>query len=438
MTLKEKRQMRTEKRRLRGGQLVVWQASAYHTINFALTARIRGRLSPDLAQKALDSLLIKRPSLSVNVIQDAAGDVYQVPNPGLKVPLRIEERTHPDHWIEETITELARAFDLSKDPPLRCVLLRDRDVSDVLFVCPHVLADGLAAAYLVRDFLAFLNDPEIKAVPAPVVPPMNALIPAFPGKGLTTLQATFKARLLKLSLRRAHHHQAETATASPVQPNYHLLPWRLTSEQTSALVARSRAEGTTVHAALCTAFLRAFGEFHGDGWNRTIQSPVSLRDRLTQPVGDAFGLFVNLVAFQIDCDPEYGFWETARSIKKRFVRRTGDRQVFKALIEADVVTRQNRDALTPQTAAQVFMAADHDLSISNLGRLDFPTPSDSFQLEALFGPILGGDPEDVVLGVVTLGGVMHLSLSFTDMRMDVPQAETIIDAAMQALLKATQ
>jgi hypothetical protein len=84
------------------------------------------------------------------------------------------------------------------------------------------------------------------------------------------------------------------------------------------------------------------------------------------------------------------------------------------------------------------MAADHDLSISNLGRLDFPTPSDSFQLEALFGPILGGDPEDVVLGVVTLGGVMHLSLSFTDMRMDVPQAETIIDAAMQALLKATQ
>jgi hypothetical protein len=33
---------------------------------------------------------------------------------------------------------------------------------------------------------------------------------------------------------------------------------------------------------------------------------------------------------------------------------------------------------------------------------------------------------------------MHLSLSFTDMRMDVAQAETIIDAAMRWLVEATQ
>ena len=430
--------MRTEKRRLRGGQLVVWRASAYHTINFAVMARIRGPLSPDLTQKALDSLLVKHPSLSVNVLQDADGDVYQVSNPGLKVPVRIEKRAHPNHWIEETTAELGRAFDLRKDPPLRCVLLRDEDVSDVLFVCPHVLADGLATAYLVRDFLAFLGDPEADVAPIPNVPPMNALIPDFPGKGVAILRARLKAQLLKLFLSHGQTTRSQTEVPNPVQPPYHLLPWTLSSEQTSALVARSRAEGTTVHAALCTAFLRAFGAFHGDGWNRKIQSPVSLRDRLTQPVGEAFGLFVNLVAFQIDCDPECDFWDVARRIKKRFVRRTGDRQVFQSLIEADVVTRQNRDALTPQTAAQVFMAADHDLSISNLGRLDIPTQYGSRRLDAFYGPLLGGDPEDVVLGVVTLGGIMHLSLSFTDMKMDVSQAETIIDAAMQALLKATQ
>jgi hypothetical protein len=83
------------------------------------------------------------------------------------------------------------------------------------------------------------------------------------------------------------------------------------------------------------------------------------------------------------------------------------------------------------------MAADHDLSISNLGRLDFPTQYGSLQVDALFGPILGGDPEDVVLGVLTFGGKMHLSLSFADLKMNVPQAEKIIEAAMQCLLTAT-
>jgi hypothetical protein len=430
--------MKTEKQRLQGGQLVVWLASEYHAINFALMARIRGTLSPESYQKALDKLLLKHPSLAVNVIQDARGDVCLLPSPAPKVPLRIEERKRPTHWIEETTTELARPFDLGEDPPLRCLILQDKDVSDILFVCPHVLADGLATTYLLRDFLAFLDDPEAEVTPTPRVPPMSALIPDFPGKGWATLQANLKAQLLKLCLRRAQRNTSQTETSNPRQPDYHLLPWTLTSEQTSALVARSRAEGTTVHAALCAAFLRAFGEFHGEGWKRKIQSPVSLRDRLTQPVGEAFGLFVNLVEFPIDCDPAYDFWEVARRIKKRFVRRTGDSQAFKSLIEANVVTHQGRDMLTPQTAAQVFMAADHDISISNLGRVDFPTQYAAFQLEALFGPILGGDPEDVVLGVITVGGTMHLSLSFTDLKMDVLQAEKIIEAAMQWLVKATQ
>jgi NRPS condensation-like uncharacterized protein len=401
-------------------------------------ARVRGTLSPDSCQSALDKLLIKHPALSINVVQDTEGEVYLVSNPTLKIPVRLEERTHPKHWIEEMTTELTQAFDLSKDPPIRCVLLQDKDVLDILFICPHVLADGFATVYLLRDFLAFLNDPEAKVTPTSPVQPMNTLIPDFPGKGLTILQANIKAQLLKLSLSHAPHNPSQTISPHPVRPNYHLRPWTLTSEQTAALVTRSRAEGTTVHAALCTAFLRAFGEFHEGDWNRKIQSPVSLRDRLTQPVGEAFGLFVNLVAFPINCDPDDGFWEVARSVKKQFIRRTADRQVFKSLIEANVVTRQVREMLTPSIAARVFMKADHDLSISNLGRVDIPMQYGSFQLEALFGPILGGDPEDVVLGVVTIGGKMHLSLSFTDLNMDAAQAEKIIEAAMQWLVNATQ
>jgi len=84
--------------------------------------------------------------------------------------------------------------------------------------------------------------------------------------------------------------------AAAMRP-YHLLPWELTVEQTAALVEHSREHGTTVHAALSTAFLRAFGELRGTGWKREIQSPVDPRNRLAKPVGESSGLYVSLVEF---------------------------------------------------------------------------------------------------------------------------------------------
>jgi hypothetical protein len=427
--------MSTEKQKLQGGQLVVWLASEYHSINFALMARIRGSFTPDQFQRALDKLQLKHPALSANVVQEADGSVYLIPKPAVEFPVRIVDREHAESWVEQATTELEQPFDLLNNPPIRFVLLRGKDVSEVLFVCPHALADGLATAYLVRDFLTFLNDPDVDVAPMPPAQPMSELIPNFPGKGMAILLAKLKARLLKMYLSLSTK-KSQADVVGPVEPKYHLLPWILTAEQTSALAARSRAEGTTVHAALCVAFLRAFGEFYQDGWKRKISSPVSLRERLAHPVGEAFGLFVNLVEFCIDCAPERDFWDVARAIKRGFVRRTGDKQIFNSLIEANVVTGQLGQVLTPQIVAQSFMAIDYDLSITNLGRLDFPTRYGSLQLDALFGPILGGDPQDIVLGVITIGGNMHLGLSFTALRMNTSQAEQVVETAMSWLADA--
>jgi hypothetical protein len=215
--------------------------------------------------------------------------------------------------------------------------------------------------------------------------------------------------------------------------DYHLLAWELTAKQTSALVGRSRSEKTTVHAALSTAFLRAFGEFRGDGWNRKIQSPISLRHRLTNPVGEAFGLFVNLVEFDVDCSPKRNFWEVAREIKQSIIRRTDDRYIFRSLIEANVIMDKLAAVITPEFVSRSFMAVSYDLSITNLGRLNFPVQYGALQLEALYGPSLGGNPDDIVLGVITVGEKMYFSLAFTDIKLSISQAEQIKEKAMSCL-----
>ena len=92
--------------------------------------------------------------------------------------------------------------------------------------------------------------------------------------------------------------------------------------------------------------------------------------------------------------------------------------------------------VTPEIVSRSFLTVDYDLSITNLGRLDFPTQVGLLQLDALYGPSLGGNPQDIVLGVITVGGKMHFTLSFTDLKLNSVQAGQIKEKAMHWLQEA--
>jgi hypothetical protein len=430
--------MNHTKQKLQGGNFALWLVTDYKPINFALTVRVRGAFTPDQFQQALDKVRLKYPSSAMRVTKESDGNAYLISDVNLKFPVRIIERKHSESWVEEASTELGQIFDLLNQPPLRLVWLRSDNVSEIVFVCSHALADGLSAAYLARDLLIFMSDPQADVEPIPLNPAMSELIPDFPGRRIGIWRTKLRAALLKLliSLRPKTDQQSE-AGVDTAKPKYNLLPWELTPQQTSTLVTRSRAEGTTVHAALGAAFLRAFGEFHGDSWKRKIQSPVNLRERLTHPVGEAFGLFINLVEFYANCAPERDFWEVAREIKEGFIRYAGDKPIFSSVMDTTVLMDELTPILTPQNLAEFWPGVEYDLSITNLGRLDFPLQYGSLQLEALYGPSISGIPEEIVLGVATIGGIMRFTLVFTSLKLSISQAEQIKEKAMHWLAVAT-
>lgn len=416
-------------RQLRGGQFAVWLASAYQSINFALTASLSGACTPEQVHAALGKLRSRHSGLATRLIEEPQRRVVAVTDPDLEIPVRIVQRQHAAQWREEVAGELGQAFDLSSSAPLRVVWLRGAEVSEMAFVCPHALADGLSVAYLVRDFLAFLGQPDREPAPLPPSPAMNDLIPEFAGKRAIVWQSRAKSAFFRLLLRL--NPKVEMQPREKV--DYHLLAWALTPAQTASLVARSRAEGTTVHAALSTAFLRAFGELRGDGWKRRVQSPVSLRERLSSPVGEAFGLYVNLAEVTADCAPRRDFWHVARAIKQAFVRQTGDRRIFRSLIEANIVMDDLGAIMPPAMVARTVTAVAYDLSISNLGRLNVPMQVGALHLDELYGPALGGNPKDIVLGANTTGGQLQFVLSFTDLKLSPTQAAQVRDRAMHWL-----
>jgi hypothetical protein len=419
--------------RLRGGQFAVWLTSKIQSINFALTARLHGALNPDQLRAALDKLRLKYPTLSMRLTETAHRQVVLIPDPDLEIPVRLVERRSPEQWVAEVAAELGRPFDLLNDAPLRLVWLRGEDASELSFICPHALADGLSVVYLIRDFLEFLERPEAAIQPLPPAPSMSAGLPDFPRKRWLVWQFKIKAAVFQCLLK--------LAPQQPLPPRkqvaYQLLSWELTPAQTAALIHRSRSENTTVHAALSAAFLRAFGELRGNGWKRRLQSPLSLRERLNPPAGEAFGLYVNLVELSVDCAPQRDFWAVAREIKQSLARRAENRHIFRSLIEGNIMMDRLGAVIAPEFVAQSFLTVAYDLSITNLGRLNLPTQAGALQLDAVYGPALGGNPDDIVLGVATVGGEMTFSLAFTELSLSRSQAEWLKERALQHLETAS-
>jgi NRPS condensation-like uncharacterized protein len=266
---------------------------------------------------------------------------------------------------------------------------------------------------------------------------MTELIPDFPGKRSVIWRGRIKAALLKIfiALSSKKDNQWKEMVSAAKRP-YYLLPWELTTEQTATLVEQSRANGATVHAALCTAFLRAFGEYYENGWIRKIQSPIDLRKRLASPVNESFDLYIHLVEFIVNCALERDFWEVAREIKQSFEHHSEDEFVFGSIMETIVLMDELFSVITPQIAAQSYTGVEYDLSISNLGRLDIPTHYGALSLEAFYGPVIGTNPEEITLGVITVGGKMHFTMTFTDMKLTLVQAEEIKEIAMRHLADA--
>ena len=431
--------MTTSKQKLRGPKYGIWLISEDLPVNFAITLRIRGSFTVDVFQQVLDKVKRKYPSSATKVIKETGRAVYQVPDPDLQFPIRISARKHSKSWVDEVTTEFTKPFDTYNEPPIRFIWLQGDEVSEIILICNHTFLDGYSAVYLVRDLLDYLGDSNLDVEPGTYSTAMAELIPDFLGKRSVIWRGKVKAALLKtvLALKPQKKDQWKEMVSLAKRP-YYVIPWVLTAEQTASLIESSHTHGATVHAALCTAFLRAFGEHYKNGWMRTIQSPIDLRKRLPSQLKESLGLYIHLLDFNVNCALKRDFWEVAREIKQNFKHYSEDKLVFGSMLETIVFLDDLFSVITPQIVAQTYTGVEYDLSISNLGRLDFPIHYGSLILEALYGPAIGTNPQEITLGVATIGSKMHFTMTFTDLKLSPVQGEEVKEAAMKHLADATK
>ncbi len=428
-----------------------------------MVARIRGAVPPQTLANAVERARLRHPLLRVRIVDDDQHNPWFTSDGAAPIPIHVTPRDTDGQW-KALVREAGKsAFKFDEGPPIRFCLLHSPDVSDLVIICHHILCDGLSLAYLARDILAYLGNPDAELAdqggPTPLTPESMP-----EGVSLNPLVRFFVRRI---------NRQWEESPVFFDQSDYEALSeayWRsyehrltsieLSSDKTEELAIRCRREGVTVNTALVAAYARAQKNVLGNRHHPKLAIAGDLRGRMNPQAGEAVGFYASAVTHEFEVDGRLGFWDSARRLQRRLTNRYTDKALFKdpltwsflnpTILEAinfkkigrlvegdsprmrklrafserdDVVLRiLRRDGLDSLDQVAIGTA------MTNLTRLDFPSKYGALELERLIMKPGGAFPlanVNILVGAVTAAGRLSLTTEFIEDNVASEEMEAI-------------
>jgi hypothetical protein len=369
----------------------LWKFDQAAPMNIAAAARIRGPLTEAILRTALAALRARHPYLRARIEVDArGGPSFQFSSVG-PIPLRVVQGEQ-EGWIHEFDSELNERIPCGQGPLGRCVLVRHgSDDVTVLLTVHHAASDGESMRAMMRDLLHACGQVASGLPPGLLplddIPSVEARSPQkLWSKAGVRLTTAFVAEEIRLLAKHGAPFKVPRDHDVPVHlRRFRSIPRCLDKARTARLLARAKAERTTVHGALCSAMI--LGALREAGVSRpervTLVSPVNLRSVLVPPVGDNTGYYVSMMPYRAAVRPDVPFWDLARSVREQMAPglSRGDAALLLEMLDG-VFHLLRGHLITPVELASRW----------ENGRLDDPEQPGPAGLRAQHGPVVRRHP----------------------------------------------
>lgn len=404
-------------------------------LNSAFVARIQGDILLHNLNNALARVQAKHPLLRAGVAPGKKGLPHFVSSEQITpIPVRIVERQQEDDWHRESMAEWATPFDMRNGPLCRMVWIRSASVSELILVCHHCICDGASVATLLQEILAVLDQPDMELTP---YTSFNAIEDLIPAPYLENKKLQRKGRrsavLAWLTLSAVLWRKRQ-----PPKGKDYLLHWKLDKEGSAAFVKRCKAEGTSVHAALCVALLRAFQEVQGERARNKVITPVDIRRFIGAIKPDTLFAYAPTVNLSLDHEAPptaRSFWVQAYRLKEELNKRIEELNVFMQLMIGEYI----HSSLRLLVKLLKVTNGTHDITFSNMGRLNIAESYRNFEVETIISPTVAfpwRNPNTLV--TTTFRGQMDFVFVSNDAFLPYDEAVAIKEAAMQLVLQASE
>ncbi|GAA0548603.1 condensation domain-containing protein [Chitinophaga japonensis] len=400
-----------------------------HTpLNSAFVAKIRGAVRQENLRQALAAIQARHPLLQAGVAPDKKGMPHFIRNAQVAaIPVRIVERQQDNDWQRESAAEWSTPFDMRNGPLCRVVWIRSAEVSELMLVCHHCICDGASVATLLREVLQLLDQPGTTLTP---YTSFNAIQDLIPAPYLQNRQLVRKGKRSAILAWLTLSFVLWRKKIPPKGKDY-LLHWKLDAATSAAFVARCKAEGTSVHAALCVAVLRAFQQVKGDAAKNKLITPVDIR-RFINAIGPDT-LFAYAPTVNLSLDPAApptakGFWVQAWQLKEDLSKKIEELNVFIQLMIGEYI----HASAGKLVKLLKVTSGSHDVTFSNMGRLNIPESYQSFEVETIYSPTVAfpwRNPNTLV--TTTFRGQMDFVFMSNDSFLSCEEATAIREAAMR-------
>jgi hypothetical protein len=439
-----------------------------------IVARIRGTVSEEMLRSAVTKIQQRHALLSVRIETRADHTPWFTSRGVQEIPITVVPRESENDWIELHAQASALPFEFEARPAIRFVLVQAPDRSEVIILCHHIICDGMSLAYLARDLMTYLGEPDRAAEVLPAPKPID----------LDNLpDDVSQPRLVKLLIGRMNKKWSEEAVTFD-QEDYEILTkayWdhyhhmlfsiEMSEVETTALVARCREEKVTVNTALTAAFSGAQSFVQGERpYHAKTVIAADLRDRLPHSPGEGVGMYAGGAELKLKYDHERAFWEKTRQFHRRIQAALTNKKLFSAILNwlyldpaiSEAMSFKKLGQLVPAGSAryeklsafgerddvvlrllkrdnlETLEAKYWGTAVTNLGRLEFPTRYGALELDRLIMQPGGGIPlanANLVLGAVTCCDKLSLVVEYAREAVASSTMEQIRDQAMKYLLE---
>ena len=378
-----------------------------YSFNFASVAHFKGCIELGALDEALRKLGKRYPMLIARVLVEESGEAYFTDAFAQPMKATLVHKTSPDSWIQAMDQALRVRPNFANGPLASCILVQDSASADLILINDHSTADGGSAMLAMRDLLAFLGDPALELPATSPIPIAQAL----PDEILREIKE------MEAAVPPDAPPPGPWPFKAPTHPRQ-FVPMDLSVAETSRLGERCRAEGTSVQGALCAAFITPFAERYPDQKTHYAEIPVNLRRFLKDGSSPAHPICTGLAMVEIERAGD--LWDMARKSKAAIEEAITPR----LLIQGQVV-----NSIVEKMPVIPAFTVDYDLSISNIGRLDWPTVYGTLEFLGLHAPIFNANQAGHrVMGVNTSAGRLHLTYISHD-----PEAPALAARGMELL-----
>ncbi|NHJ46341.1 MAG: hypothetical protein FK733_01005 [Asgard group archaeon] len=404
--------------------------------NIVVVLRITGKITQELLENALEKLQLRHPLLKARYEFDDKGKPWVTSDQVGKIPIRTLNRSDESITQKEFHNELVTHFDYDNTelPLFRVAFLPNQNNSDVILCGQHSICDGLSMVFLARDLLTYLNNPsiEVEVLDAPA-----KTDDIFPRKIRRRISKSPIRTYISLSLMRVVHaflfgfrkgRKRLERKLKAKHDDIQVHSWNFTEQQTTDFLKKCKQRKISVHSAICTAYLPGVS---------TINNPVNLRQRLSFPVGESYGLFASGTVFRVKYKKRKDFWFNAQRYQRKLIWNLRDGKVFgiyKTINKSVPLSflSKNRDVFVDIVSNQ------NPYAITNLGSLDklgLVLDSDQFSVDSFYGAV-SSTFDAVTILVFTLRKKMYFHLHYMESVHNLDELKLLSENVKRRLLES--